>query len=154
MTTQNIILKRTDSTDADFRLLITLLDKELNQRYGDLMQSTYDRHNHIIDIDTVVLAYNNDTPVGCACFKKYDNTSVEIKRMFVKATERGQGIAYKILSELELWAKEHGFTHSILETGDKQHEAIGLYQKIGYAIIENYSQYSDLATSICMRKEL
>ena len=154
MTTQNIILKRTDSTDADFHLLIALLDKELNERYGDLMQSTYDRHNHIIDIDTVVLAYNNDTPVGCACFKKYDNTSVEIKRMFVKATERGQGIAYKILSELELWAKENGFTYSILETGDKQHEAVALYQKLGYAITENYDPYSDLTTSICMRKEL
>ena len=154
MTAQNIILKRTDNTDPDFRLLITLLDKELNERYGELMQSTYDRHNHIINIDTVVLAYNNGVPAGCGCFKKYDDTSAEIKRMFVKGTERGQGIAYKILSELELWAKEHGFTHTILETGDKQHEAIGLYQKIGYAITANYGQYSDLATSICMRKEL
>lgn len=74
--------------------------------------------------------------------------------MFVKSTERGQGIAYKILSELELWAKESGFTHTILETGDKQHEAIALYQKLCYAITENYGQYSDLETSICMRKEL
>jgi len=74
--------------------------------------------------------------------------------MFVKSTERGQGIAHKILSELELWAKKKGFRYTILETGDKQHEAIALYQKSGYAITENYDQYSDLATSICMRKEL
>jgi len=154
MRPQNIILKRTDSTDPDFRFLITLLDKELNERYGELMQSTYDRHNHIIDIDTVVIAYSNGMPAGCACFKKYDDTSAEIKRMFVKATERGQGIAYKILSELELWAKKKGFRYTILETGDKQHEAIALYQKLGYAITENYGQYSDLTTSICMGKEL
>lgn len=154
MTAQNIILKRTDSTDPDFRLLITLLDKELNERYGELMQSTYDRHNHIIDIDTVVIAYSNGMPAGCACFKKYDDTSAEIKRMFVKYTERGQGIAHKILSELELWATENGFSHTILETGDKQHEAIALYKKLGYTITENYGQYSDLAASICMRKEL
>jgi len=75
MATQNITLKRTDSTDSDFRLLITLLDKELNERYGELMQSTYDQHNHIIDIDTVVVAYNNNIPVGCGCFKKYDDAS-------------------------------------------------------------------------------
>ena len=154
MATQNILLKRTNSIDPDFRLLITLLDKELDERYGELMQSTYDQHNYIIDIDTVVVAYSDDIPAGCACFKKYDDTSVEIKRMFVKTTERGKGIAYKILSELEFWAKENGFTHTILETGDKQHEAIALYQKLGYAITANYGQYEDLATSICMRKEL
>ena len=91
MTAQNIILKRTDSSDPDFRLLITLLDKELNERYGELMQSTYDQHNHIIDINTVVIAYSNGEPAGCACFKKYDDTDAEIKRMFVKATERGTG---------------------------------------------------------------
>lgn len=154
MAAQTITLKRTNSSDPDFRLLITLLDKELNERYGELMQSTYDQHNHIIDIDTVVVAYCNDVPAGCACFKKYDDTSAEIKRMFVKHTERGRGIAYKILSELELWAKERGFKDTILETGDKQHEAIALYQKLDYEITENYGQYSDLETSICMRKEL
>ena len=154
MAAQNILLKRTNSTDPDFHLLITLLDKELNKRYGELMQSTYDRYNHIIDIDTVLIAYSNGLPAGCGCFKKYDDTSAEIKRMFVKNTERGQGIAYKILSELERWAKESGFKDTILETGDKQHEAIALYQKLGYVITSNYGQYSDLETSICMRKEL
>ena len=154
MTTPNITLKRASSTDPDFRTLITLLDDELNERYGELMQSTYDRYNHIIDIDTVVIAYSNGMPAGCGCFKKYNDTDAEIKRMFVKSAERGRGIAYKILSELELWAKEHGFKDTILETGDKQHEAIALYQKLGYAITSNYGQYSDLATSICMKKEL
>ncbi|MDO3625565.1 GNAT family N-acetyltransferase [Mucilaginibacter sp. BT774] len=154
MAAQNILLKRTNSTDPDFHLLITLLDKELNKRYGELMQSTYDRYNHIIDIDTVLIAYSNGLPAGCGCFKQFDDTSAEIKRMFVKNTERGQGIAYKILSELERWAKESGFKDTILETGDKQHEAIALYQKLGYVITSNYGQYSDLETSICMRKEL
>jgi putative acetyltransferase len=154
MPAQNILLKRTNSNDPDFHSLVTLLDKELNERYGELMQSTYDQHNHIIDIDTVVVAYNNGIPAGCGCFKKYDDADAEIKRMFVKSTERGQGITYKILSELELWAKENGFTRAILETGDKQHEAIALYQKLGYVITSNYGQYADLATSICMRKTL
>ena len=153
MPPQNITIKRTNSTDPDFRSLIILLDKELNERYGDLMQSTYDRYNHIIDIDTVIVAYRDGIAAGCGCFKKYDDTSAEIKRMFVKDTERGQGIAYQILSGLELWAKELGFTNTILETGDKQDEAIALYQKLGYVITPNYGQYSGMETSICMRKE-
>jgi hypothetical protein len=41
---------------------------------------------------------------------------------------------------------------SILETGIKQPEAIALYQKSGYTIIPNYGQYTDVATSVCMKK--
>ena len=154
MPPQNITLKRTESSDPDFRSLIILLDNELNERYGELMQSTYDRYNHIIDIDTVLIAYRDGVAAGCGCFKKYDDTSAEIKRMFVQSLERGQGIAYQILSGLERWAKELGFTNTILETGDKQDEAIALYQKLGYLITPNYGQYSGMVTSICMKKEL
>jgi putative acetyltransferase len=153
MSSSNIILKRTTSSNPDFRDLTILLDKELHNQYGDL-QSEYDRYNQIIDINTVVMAYRDQTAVGCGCFKQIDDTSAELKRMFVKADERGQGIASSILSELELWAKETGFSYSILETGTKQHEAIALYQKIGYVIIPNYGQYSGMESSICMRKEL
>ncbi|WP_426670516.1 GNAT family N-acetyltransferase [Mucilaginibacter sp. McL0603] len=153
MSSNNITLKRTTSSNPDFRNLTILLDKELHNQYGDL-QSEYDRYNHIIDINTVVIAYRDQSAVGCGCFKQIDDTSAELKRMFVKADERGQGIASSILTELELWAKEIGFSYSILETGDKQHEAIALYQKIGYVIIPNYGQYSGMESSICMRKEL
>src|SRR5258708_38341574 len=127
MSSNNIILKRTNSSNPDFRNLITLLDEELHSKYGDL-QSEYDRYNHIIDINTVAIAYHDQIAVGCGCFKQIDDTSVEIKRMFVKPDERGHGIASSILTGLELWAKETGFSYSILETGNKQHEAIALYQ--------------------------
>jgi putative acetyltransferase len=148
-----ITLNRTNSSNPDFRLLIPLLDSELADRYGEL-QSVYDRYNHIIDLNTVIIAYRHGAPVGCGCFKQIDEHSVEIKRMYVKPAQRGLGIASAILSKLELWAWENGFSYTLLETGDKQHEAIALYQKLGYAITANYGQYSGMESSICMRKEL
>ena len=148
-----ITLQRSNSSNPDFRFLIPLLDKELADRYGEL-QAVYDQYNQIINIDTVIIAYRDDTPVGCGCFKQIDEHSVEIKRMFVKPAERGLGIASAILSQLELWAWENGFSYTLLETGDKQHEAIALYQKLGYAIIPNYGQYAGMESSICMQKEL
>ncbi|MDB5134136.1 MAG: family N-acetyltransferase [Mucilaginibacter sp.] len=146
-------IKRTDSNDLDFPYLVALLNKELREMYGDL-QSVYDRYNHIINLDTVVIAYCNDSPAGCGCFKKIDNSTVEIKRMFVKPEERKQGIAISMLGELEVWAKEDGFSYALLETGNKQGEAIALYQKAGYTTIPNYGQYLGMESSICMRKEL
>ena len=146
-------IKRTESSDPDFPYLVALLNKELRERYGAL-QSVYDQYNHINNLETVVIAYCNDVPAGCGCFKKFDDTTVEIKRMFVKPAERMQGIASAMLSELEVWAKEDGFTYTVLETADKQPESIALYKKAGYSVIPNYGQYIGMENSICMRKTL
>jgi putative acetyltransferase len=152
-TAKAITIKRTESSDPDFPLLVALLNFELRERYGEL-QVIYDQYNHISNLDTVVIAYANDIPAGCGCFKKFDDASVEIKRMFVKPAERKQGIASAILSELEIWAKEDGYTFTVLETANQQHESIALYQKQGYQVIPNYGQYIGMDASICMRKEL
>lgn len=146
-----IKIKRTDCNNQDFKLLITELDSDLNGRYGKL-QSQYIEFNQIENIETVVIAYFNNIAVGCGCFKKYNDTCVEIKRMYVKPEYRGKGIAIKILNELENWAKVKGYKSSILETGLKQNEAINLYSKLGYYQIENFGQYKGNTNSICMEK--
>ncbi|MGZ3814021.1 MAG: GNAT family N-acetyltransferase [Mucilaginibacter sp.] len=148
-----ITLKRTNSSDPDFLQLIILLDKELHDIYGDL-QSTYDRYNQMNNLDTVLIAYRDDLPVGCGCFKQIDDTTVEIKRMFVKPAERGKGSASRLLAELEIWAKGSGFSQTILETGKNQQEALSLYKKAGYSITPNYGQYSGMDSSICFAKRL
>lgn len=144
-------LKRTNSNDPGFRELVSELDKDLRSRYEE-RQDVYDQYNKVPDLPTVVVAYENDRPVGCGCFKPFDENSVEIKRMFVLPEKRGTGVAASILSELHSWAKELNFTNAVLETGTKQHEAIRFYQKKGYTITDNYGQYIGLDTSICMRQ--
>ena len=74
--------------------------------------------------------------------------------MFVLPEYRGRGIASAVLSELEAWARELGYTRCILETGKKQPEAIRLYQKSGYTIIPNYGPYEQVENSVCMEKAL
>ncbi|MEO6686566.1 MAG: GNAT family N-acetyltransferase, partial [Dyadobacter sp.] len=91
---------------------------------------------------------------GCGCFKIFNDKTVEIKRMFIKENQRGKGIASSLLAELEKWAKELGYEEAVLETGKGQPNAIKLYQKYGYKIIENYNQYDDLEISVCLKKSL
>jgi GNAT superfamily N-acetyltransferase len=74
--------------------------------------------------------------------------------MFVKPEFRGRGISRQILSELEKWAAELGYKKSVLETGDRQNEAIHLYHHSGYTEIPNYGNYEGTQTSICMSKKL
>ena len=148
-----ITLKRATSEDKDFTGLVKLLDMELADRYGKL-QSAYDEFNKINFTDKVVIAYYDNQPAGCGCFKKYDSMSVEIKRMFVKPEFRGKGISKLILVELENWAREKDYIYSILETGSNQPEAVGLYKKSGYIVTENYGPYVNMNESICFKKYL
>jgi len=146
-------LVRTNSDNSDFRRLVALLDKDLQIRDGD-EHSFYAQFNKIDKIRHVVVAYLGGEAVGCGAIKEYAEGVAEIKRMFVRHERRGQGIAKSILSELETWANELNFSDCILETGLKQPEAIGLYQKNGYATIPNYGQYKGVENSVCMKKTI
>lgn len=144
---------RTDSKNQDFINLVKLLDKELADRDG-ADHSFYAQFNKIDLIKNVVIAYCDGNPVGCGAFKPYNDSSAEVKRMYVPEAVRGQNIASRVLTEIENWARETGFNTCILETGLRQPEAIALYKKMGYQVIPNYGQYAGIENSVCFQKEL
>ena len=147
------LLKRTTAGNEHFQLLVKELDHEL---WVELQedQATYDQFNNVTDIPTAIVAYCQNEPVACGCFKKVDTETVEIKRMFVRKNQRGKGLSKKILSELERWAREQQFTYAVLETSVHFQTAHNLYASAGYEIIDNYGPYVDLPESVCMRKKL
>ena len=144
---------RTNSENEDFRKLVDELDADLRIRDGD-DHSFYAQFNKIDAIKQVVVAYDDETPVGCAAIKAYSPNTMEVKRMYVQLNRRGQGIASTILKELEKWAVELSCTKCLLETGIKQPEAIGLYKKNNYKIIPNFGQYENVKSSVCFEKTL
>ena len=77
----------------------------------------YNQFNSIGVLKEVVVTYVNSFTVGCGAIKKFDNSAVEVKRMFVLKENRGTGVAQKLLYELESWATELGHTKCVLETG-------------------------------------
>lgn len=144
---------RANSLNSDFQSLVFLLDIEIAERYP-VIHLEYAPLNKTENLKTVVVAYQDDEPVGCGCFRHYDDTTAEIKRMYVKDNKRGLGIASGILKELEKWAKELSYQSIVLETGSLQHEALALYRKTGYVDIETYPPYVGMSDSICFRKEI
>ncbi|WP_338794007.1 GNAT family N-acetyltransferase [Bernardetia sp. MNP-M8] len=142
---------RTNSENKDFIDLVKLLDADLAQRDGE-DHSFYAQFNKIDTIKHAVVLYENDIPLACGAIKEFDTDSMEIKRMYTLSQNRGKGIASKILSELEKWAKELSYKRCVLETGLKQPEAIALYKKNGYDIIPNYGQYIGVENSKCFEK--
>ena len=147
-----VSLLRTTSENQDFQKLTALFDEFLIDIDGD-EKDFFAQYNQIY-IDNVIICYENDVAVGCGAFKKSDTRVAEIKRMFVPVEHRGKGIALKILSELEIWARELNHTSCILETSFKLENAIALYKKSGYEITENFGQYIGVESSVCMKKIL
>jgi putative acetyltransferase len=148
-----ISILRTSSDNSDFISLIKLLDADLAQRDGsDTL--FYSQFNKLDKIKHVVVAYEDDKPVGCGAIKEFDASTMEVKRMYTLPECRGKGIATKVLTELEKWAVEMSYEKCVLETGKRQPEAIALYKKNGYKIIQNYGQYAGVENSVCFEKEV
>jgi GNAT superfamily N-acetyltransferase len=144
---------RTDSENPDFKSLVKALDAYLKITDGD-EHDFYNQFNNIDVIKHTVVAFENDKAVGCGAFKTFDDTSVEIKRMYTKPEARKLGVASTILLELESWAKEMGFESAVLETGTRQIEAVNFYRKNGYDVTPNYGQYENVLNSLCFKKML
>ncbi|MDE6568001.1 MAG: GNAT family N-acetyltransferase [Lachnospiraceae bacterium] len=145
----------TDGRNPDFIELCHGLDCFLNELVGgEKNRAEYIPYNQLDDIHDVFVAYDSNIPVGCASFKKYDNESAEIKRVFIKQEYRGKGISIQLMELLEKIAREQGYHYLILESGEPLVAAMALYRKIGYKVIPNYGQYKDMPDSICMKKKL
>jgi len=92
-----------------------------------------------------LIAYRDGAPIGCAGWRAHGDTEdlAELKRMYVAPEARGAGVATLLLAAIEESARSAGRRRLILETGSRQPEAIALYEKCGYARIEDFGHYKD-----------
>lgn len=144
---------RTNSENQDFINLVKKLDAYLKITDGD-EHDFYNQFNGIDVLHNVVVFYFDDIAIGCGAIKKFDNSAMEVKRMYVDKDYRGKGYAQNILRELEVWAKELGYQKCVLETGKRQVEAVKFYFKCEYKVIPNYGQYKTMDNSVCFEKVL
>jgi GNAT superfamily N-acetyltransferase len=149
-------LLRTDAGHADFIRLTGLLDQYLEGMNGD-DHAFLSQFNTLQAIRRVVVAFEDQAPVACGAFKKYEGEefplqTAEIKRMFVLPAYRRLGIARRLLEELESWAASLSYSTLVLETGQAHLDAIRLYEQYGFQRIPNYGQYAGFDRSVCMSK--
>lgn len=121
--------------------LITLLDQELSGRYPGQVINGIDHREFEEAGGQFFVARSGDEIVGCGAYRPVDNSTIEIKRMFVAPPFRGRGVARALLSAIEGEGRRNGFSRSVLETGNLQPEAIALYQACGYTSTKPFGQY-------------
>ena len=92
--------------------------------------------------------------VGCGGICRFDETRAELKRMYVAPSARGLGLGRLVLASLEAEARRLGYAGVVLETGNLQREALGLYTSSGYERIPCYEPYASRELSLCFEKPL
>lgn len=92
-----------------------------------------------------LVAWADGEPAGCGGWRTLagDGTVAEIKRMYTAPAWRGRGVATAVLRAIEETARDAGKKRLVLETGQRQPEAIALYAKLGYERIPNFGYYQD-----------
>ena len=93
------------------------------------------------------------TAVGCGAIVMEPEFG-ELKRMYVRPENRGQGVAAKVLGFLEGEAMARGCAMFRLETGVSQPEALSFYARAGYARRGPFGTYPDDPLSVFMQKEI
>jgi GNAT superfamily N-acetyltransferase len=80
--------------------------------------------------------------VGSAAWRSHGEDA-ELKRMYTAPHVRGRGVGRRLLTAAEESARARGRRRMILETGDRQPEAVALYESRGYELIPNFGYYRD-----------
>jgi GNAT superfamily N-acetyltransferase len=129
--------------DPDVQKLVSEAMAELSVRYGG---SGDDTPIALTDFDPPAgrffVAASGDDLIGCAGWRAH-GPDAELKRMFTDQAARGRGVARRLLAAIEESARADGRERVILETGDRQPEAIGLYVSCGYERIPDFGYYKD-----------
>ena len=70
--------------------------------------------------------------IATGAYKPFDEHTAEIKRIWTNKTLRQQGLAARVVQELERRAVLAGYSRIYLTTGFRQPEAVRLYLSQGY----------------------
>lgn len=154
VTEQGLLLGTTPYAAPDAQRLVAAAITELAQRYGGAGDATpVDPEQFSPPQGIFVVAYLDGAAVGCGGWRCRGDDA-EIKRMYTAPEARGRGVARAVLLALEDSAGAAGRRRMILETGDRQPEAIRLYESRGYRMIPNFGYYKDEPGALCYGLEL
>ncbi|WP_250001795.1 GNAT family N-acetyltransferase [Actinoplanes sp. M2I2] len=138
---QEIKFRQADYTEPAVRALLADVVAELSERYGGSGDDT-----PIADDDfappngAFFVADDGERLVACAAWRRHHDDA-ELKRMYTARSARGRGLGRRMLATVEESARAAGCRRVILETGDRQPEAVALYESAGYVRIEDFGYY-------------
>lgn len=125
--------------------LVGRVQQEYVDRYGGPDEAPVDPGEFVAPHGLFLVAEVAGVPAGCGAWRACppgDPGTVEIKRVYVAPEFRRRGLAQLLVQALETSAAAAGHVRVVLNTGDRQPEALALYLGLGYVPVPGYGVYA------------
>ena len=136
----------------DFRMLAGELDAYYFSLVGEI-QNRYAHVNRPENMQALAVVYIGQEPAAIGAWKRIDEKTAEIKRIYVRPAYRRQGVASALISALEVHSTQSGVMQFILETARTTDASHQLYLSLGYKIIDYYGSPAGAENCLCFYKE-
>ncbi|MFZ5821567.1 MAG: GNAT family N-acetyltransferase [Chloroflexota bacterium] len=90
-----------------------------------------------------LVALDDEQVIGSGALRKLDKDTVELKRMWLLEAYQGQGIGYRLLTQLFDFARSQDYARVRLQTSLEQARALAFYRRVGFYEIPCYNQGED-----------
>ncbi|MBX5168436.1 GNAT family N-acetyltransferase [Rhizobium sp. NZLR1b] len=152
----------TSPLDPRAKPLIDELIHEYDSRYGTYFNAEgaaaelnrYPSEAFAPPHGNFLLLMRNGQTIGGGAFKQYDERTAEFKRIWTRSDLRRQGLARKVLVELEAQAARQRYARIYLTTGFRQPEAVGLYLTYGYTALFDTAVDPEIYKSLPFEKDI
>lgn len=134
--------------------LVGRVQREYVDRYGGPDEAAVDPAEFTAPAGLFLVAEVAGEPAGCGAWRAYPPGGVEIKRVYVAPAFRRRGLAQLLVAALERSAAAAGHRNVVLNTGDRQPEAIALYTALGYVPVPGYGLYACSPGAVFLGKDL
>ncbi|ODT56747.1 MAG: GNAT family N-acetyltransferase [Methylobacterium sp. SCN 67-24] len=131
----------TSPADPLAQPLIQDLIREYDGRYGDIPgrdPAVVELHRYPPELFLpprgrfLLVLRAGEAIAGGAFMPHAEEATAEVKRVWARPDLRRQGLAARVVTELERLARLQGYTDLYLTTGSRQPEAVRLYRSLAY----------------------
>lgn len=145
--------------ESDYEIAVSLFKEYANWLNIDLGFQKFDeellllKSMYAAPYGGIILAKMGTVFIGCVAIRKINETTAELKRMYVKPVGQHQGIGSGLLHEAIALAIKCGYKKIQLDTLRNMIPAINLYKKNGFYEIPAY-YYNPQETAVYFEKIL
>ncbi len=153
-TSEAVALRTAGYDDAQVQEMVEAVQQEYVVRYGGRDAMEVDPAEVLPPRGLLLVAEVGGRSVGCGAWRVHGPGTVEVKRMYVVPGARRRGIAETLLTRLEATAAAAGHRRVVLNSGDRQPEALALYARAGYTPVAGYGVYAAAPGAVFLGKNL
>jgi GNAT superfamily N-acetyltransferase len=138
--------------------LVERVQQEYVRRYGGRDEAPVDPAEFEPPVGSFLVAEVGGEPAGCGGWRVHGSAAqpgtVEVKRVYVEPAFRRRGLAQLLVAALEDDAAAAGHRAVVLNSGDRQPEALALYAGLGYVPVPGYGVYAGQPGAVFLGRQL